>query len=596
MWDKISMKRFFTINQVKNFLLYLINCTCFILVVQTQGYSQRYTELPDFKCYSGQQQAIDIEKILKKGNVTGLSQITDKKFFELAQSELNESRDYKFEILKIIRLNELKKAAPRELARLFFKEHIISSGRLLQKYPKCISRTNRALLLKGMSWSFYKLKDYEESIEYAENANKVVEDEFNFIRAMYRNYLQIGDADSIKHYLNLRVLKSQDYVDKAGSLNNLDLTSEAEGKHTEALAFYGRSLNVLIQSSHKMDFQYCNILSNMATSFYNIGDLASAEKYLDQIFATNFYQNQANVSFQLEIMFKSAVVSFLNGDSVALDALVEKVNNLTPRTLTPEYEFWLEIRLLSSILRNDKAEFLALNGQLGSYKRALVIEDIADREAAEEAKEFLAKLKLSNEKKLFESKLEESQSSLFLMRVIIFICFMVILVLAIVARYKAKGVRKANRKLNKEKRNSVQLLEQMKMHSVSGELLLEVSEKLSSIKTQRRYDEINDLILFLRSKYKTQRNNEKLHSLSGLNELVNFRGKLKHGFPQLTMKEVEIASMIKAGLNNQEMAVFKNVEAHSIRVSKSRIKKKMNLGKHVDLKEFLEEIGRAPLD
>ena len=58
-------------------------------------------------------------------------------------------------------------------------------------------------------------------------------------------------------------------------------------------------------------------------------------------------------------------------------------------------------------------------------------------------------------------------------------------------------------------------------------------------------------------------------------------------FPQLSLGEIRLASLIKMKLTNQEIATILNIEAKSVRMNKYRFKRKLGLEEQQDLFEFI---------
>ena len=60
---------------------------------------------------------------------------------------------------------------------------------------------------------------------------------------------------------------------------------------------------------------------------------------------------------------------------------------------------------------------------------------------------------------------------------------------------------------------------------------------------------------------------------------------------QLTENERRICSLIKVNLTNREIASLLNINEKSVRMSKYRLKKKLNLSEQEDLKEFILKLN-----
>lgn len=75
-------------------------------------------------------------------------------------------------------------------------------------------------------------------------------------------------------------------------------------------------------------------------------------------------------------------------------------------------------------------------------------------------------------------------------------------------------------------------------------------------------------------------------------DLVNqeFFRRLLDRFPTITQKEQELCGLIRLNLSTKEIASVRNVEPHSIRIARSRLRKKLQLDRDASLFDFLQGI------
>lgn len=125
--------------------------------------------------------------------------------------------------------------------------------------------------------------------------------------------------------------------------------------------------------------------------------------------------------------------------------------------------------------------------------------------------------------------------------------------------------------------------------NVSLEYKSKLLEKLTEIKSYDE-EELRSEIQNLRLELKTQVNREEKLAF-GRDQLeitgARFRSDLKSSFPQLSKTEIEICSLIRAGMTNKEIAAFRTTTENAVRIAKLRVRKKMNLTKDDDLSEIL---------
>lgn len=144
--------------------------------------------------------------------------------------------------------------------------------------------------------------------------------------------------------------------------------------------------------------------------------------------------------------------------------------------------------------------------------------------------------------------------------------------------------------------------EQINKQLLEKDLLLKNSKMLD---LAYRITKGNDLLKGIAQEEVIQRNRAIYKQLSGLiegekeleyfnNEIQllesSYQRRLKTQFPSLSDYEVRLSTMIKAGLASKEISDLLSIEASSVDVARYRLRKKLSLGKHDDLFEFLNGI------
>ncbi|MES2568197.1 MAG: hypothetical protein V4565_15090 [Bacteroidota bacterium] len=71
---------------------------------------------------------------------------------------------------------------------------------------------------------------------------------------------------------------------------------------------------------------------------------------------------------------------------------------------------------------------------------------------------------------------------------------------------------------------------------------------------------------------------------------TEFYQKLKQKFPNLTKAETELCGFILINLSNKDISILKNVEASSVKMSKTRLRKKLGINPDEDLLNFIQKI------
>jgi AraC family transcriptional regulator, chitin signaling transcriptional activator len=99
---------------------------------------------------------------------------------------------------------------------------------------------------------------------------------------------------------------------------------------------------------------------------------------------------------------------------------------------------------------------------------------------------------------------------------------------------------------------------------------------------------LQDLIIGIKAKLDGE---GKVHLDAKHIDKVNqaFFGGLKREFPDLGPSELELCGMIRLGYTAKDIAALRNIAPASVRIAKTRLKKKLGLGPEVDLEQFLDD-------
>lgn len=152
---------------------------------------------------------------------------------------------------------------------------------------------------------------------------------------------------------------------------------------------------------------------------------------------------------------------------------------------------------------------------------------------------------------------------------------------------KTKKILEQNIRLQENKITNLHLNLNLKMETEKA--FLEHVKKAKKSKNTDIEQTLTDLFFQVNNLIQIDKKNFDLISESSLEnrQLVE---KLSSGFPALTKQELKFCVYYKLELTSKEISLLENVTEGSARVYKTKIKAKMNLGKDVDLNEFLKSI------
>ncbi|MBK8556285.1 MAG: hypothetical protein IPL65_11200 [Lewinellaceae bacterium] len=139
------------------------------------------------------------------------------------------------------------------------------------------------------------------------------------------------------------------------------------------------------------------------------------------------------------------------------------------------------------------------------------------------------------------------------------------------------------------KRKSVELAKQARENENKNRLLSQLNEKMDEVRRDPATSKMNwadmkrQLELFLETDDRTFE-----IQIDDLNQ--EFFQKLREQFPDLSLYDLRLCVYLKIGLNSKEISEILKVLPSSINVSRSRLRKKLNLGPDQDLYGYLNHL------
>ena len=425
-------------------------------------------------------------------------------------------------------------------------------------------------------------------------------------------YAEIGKNDHAIYFLNKAsaLNQSKDKRIDAYVFSTIGGIQANTGKPKSAIKNYETAIRYFKQSNDHKGIMYCYM--SLAIIYEEQNQIEQAKNYSLKALK---YSNESGNGVIKSLYF------------IVL-AKIEQKNKRYEAALSYADSSLVYTEQSGDLLR--KAETLELKskllGRLGDYERALFyanqfhklndsIVNKANLDKLENA-ELIKSLTLVEKEKLLTTQqlqLKEKDAENASIR---FMSITVIASLALVffAIYYFNRVKrlKIKNELIQEK-YTLQLLneqnlklelenEQINKQLLEQDLLLKNSKMLD---LAYRITKGNDLLKGIAQEEVIQRNRTLYKQLSGLiegekeleyfnNEIQllesSYQRRLKTQFPALSDYEVRLSTMIKTGLASKEISDLLSIEAASVDVARYRLRKKLNLGKHDDLFEFLNGI------
>lgn len=142
---------------------------------------------------------------------------------------------------------------------------------------------------------------------------------------------------------------------------------------------------------------------------------------------------------------------------------------------------------------------------------------------------------------------------------------------------------------SKLKIKTVELAKKAKENNELQHILIELKEKVNEcVAHPAAIPRIGkDMISLLDSVLISNDSTFEIH----LDELhQEFSQKLKLKYPELTVHDVRLATYIRIGLNSKEISGLLNIKPSSVYISRSRLRKKIDLDTDIDLHGYLNKI------
>lgn len=459
-----------------------------------------------------------------------------------------------------------QKGAYQEALDLYFKALPIYKSHELKKEVSDA--------LNGIGLLYKNLEDYDTALSYLEEAYehrkeiknpRLIASSINNIATIY---YEIDNYEKAKIYYQDYLefaLKIGDKRGLAGVYSNLGNISASEKQIEEAIAYYSKANDLFVRIGD---------LENAALTFINLGGFHYKQK---EYVKANKYYIQAK-----DVAEKSSSLPYL---VEAHKGLADTYFKLKKHDLS-NASFNAHIAIKDSLFTKDLSEKVAF------YQEQY--------EAEKKAKEIqiLETEMVQKDKNVAVSKLYRNCA-------IVFSVLLIITLLLLFNRFKIK--RKAFKLkealLQKEKKAAnleVELqkkeleLKAVELSSVTmnsfqkNELLLHLGNKLKELKDadipkSNVIKELENLVkhgLNLDDNWSTfQKHFNNVHP--------NFFKVLNTKFPNLTNNDLKSCAYIRMNLSSKEVSILTNIEPKSVKMHRYRLKKKLELNKEDDLKNFL---------
>lgn len=448
-----------------------------------------------------------------------------------------------------------------------YKTALIYALQGLECFENINHETRKADALKQIGDIESGLENHESSIKYFKEALEIYERyEETFYVAYTQNslgisYQNLNDYKSAENYFNLAVENAKKVEDNLGitnALHNLGDIKRLQGKYSEAKP-------ILIEAK------------------------AIAEKENLKLGMVNALVGLSKIDFQNK-NYNAALKN--NAEAIDLAKSLGAMSHLA--RLYKNRSTFLE----GLNKNNDALEFLKLyqtiNDSLFTTKKSQQIEELKAIYETEQKE-----TEISLQKKEIETLNAQAENDK-LTKTLYAIGMFSFLAIAGLIYFSFKQRMKKN-KIEREKQEEIykqeiafkkKELASQTLHLVQKNTFIqELKDNLEKIKRSPELFkvEFRRIVMLLKKESAEDKDWEVFKSY--FSEVHNnFDNKIKQVYPDITEKEMRLASFLRMNLATKEIASMLNVLPESVLKSKYRLKKKLNLEKETDLNQFLSEL------
>lgn len=440
---------------------------------------------------------------------------------------------------------------------------------------------NIVKIYSELGFSYFDLKKKDLSLDYFNKAVTLIDEtnlkipgtfsDFTKMRMLYNAgslFLAFDENTKAKiYFLNAQEINKivKDSATMAGLLANFGLILKNTGKPDEALPFYLQSLEIRRRIDDPRGL--ISILNNIGEYYGSRNDFIQSKKYLDEALALG---KRSGIQRSVQITADNLVVIYLKAGDYKNAFAMQKLSN----------------QLNDSIFNNQNTTNVANMALQYEYDRQIKQQELEQQKKIDEQKQ----------KKVFFILL----SALFLLLTI------AISLLLIIQRNKTMNAQLLQKQLDLEGKNL-----RLEKENLQNELSNKNKELATNVLYLVKKNEfITDIAHRLKSLSSQQPENISQLSNNMIADLIrntddkvwkefevrfqevhqDFYRRLNERFPELTPNEKKLAAFLRLNMSTKDISAITFQSPDSIRIARSRLRKKMELPSDDNLIGFLESI------
>jgi tetratricopeptide (TPR) repeat protein len=466
------------------------------------------------------------------------------------------------------------------------------------------NKRNSGICLKQMGEICYSQGHYAQALEYHQQANRIfgqlndkalLADNFNDLGAIYYQNMdqkssrrQYDQAMRLYHGLNNRIGLGETF----GNIGHL---YEKQQRYDSAFFYQRKALTAYITAGHKGGMG--KIYENLGSIFEDLAQYDSARVYFDRSLALYTAVNDQVSSIEVinnigDILRKTGRYSDgLNYSKKALQLSIRTKN------VYQQASAYRDIAKSMNLLgKNDSAyHYMELS-------RKFLLNIYSDQNNRQMS--FLQIIYDTDKKNDEIAKLENSHkvNMIISIAVVIVIVLLIVMGLLTISRQRLKlsenmAIVEKNEQLNLAQREQLELKSrELTSHTLQviqhNQFLESMRGKLQEMISDDKRDQKKQLQQLVKQINHHINHDQQWKEFTMVFEQLHqsFFDKLKSYSDDLTVNDIRLIALLKMNMSSKDMAVIFGISQDSLRVSRYRLRKKLNIPEGDNLSSFIQTI------
>ena len=410
------------------------------------------------------------------------------------------------------------------------------------------------------------LRNNEKALTYYEKSLKIKERlgqkrrlpaAYNNIGLIYSNLRKHGLAI---HNLNKSAEISKEIGDERSfsrALSNLGIEYSKQFQLDKALDYFNRSIVIKSEINDK---------DGLASAY-----LYRGQNYLEM---KHYQKAKSDCMSSLEMTKKSGALNLQKEACECISASFEALGDFKS-ALSYNQRF---LKLKDSLFNKERTQEITRNDMAYQFEKQQLADSIAyhKRETAQ--------------KVAFEQDINKQHRKFYITLIVslLIIGFLLFIYAKHKQRLKFKSLENEllNSEIEYKKKDLTNMAVNISNNQEWAESLAEHLEILKASTGRKRANELERLEKEIKNKIWVNNNSDDFYKQ--IDELSSsFYDKLTSQFDGLTKTDIRLCSLIKLNLNTKQIAILQNINPSSVKMSRNRLRKKLNLSPKQDLSAFL---------